>query len=495
MQLKNIFFALALVAVSATSCKKFKDFGDTNVNPNVTPVPSTAALLTNVQSGLGAFATNTRGALYAQQISETQYTETSLYGSPQLDMDGTYAAQLYDLQNIININSDDATKSNASKFGSNANQIAIARILKAYIFWTITDRWGDIPYSQALNGDNNLTPKYDKQEDIYKDLVKELKEANAQFIESGTYVQGDIIYGKTPTTGTINATATEQQARWKKLANSLRMLIALRTSKVYPNAGEWAATEFSSAFMDANGYITTNTDNFVLNYPGNVAAFRHPWANAYASRTDYAQSKFFTDLMSTTGDPRQSAFGSSAVGFPYGLPRDQAVAFASANTNYARVLAANRRNNNSPLVIIGASDVLLAIAEASQRGWVTANVAGFYRTGIEQSWAEWGVTGNINTYLSNASVDLAAGNALQKIQLQQYISWYPDGIQAWANWRRTGVPTLTPTPHAINPTKQIPRRLIYGNNEYAVNLTSVNEAISRLTGGDTEVARVWWDKP
>jgi len=467
------------VTVLSASCKKFEDFGDTNVNPNGTAVPSTAALLTNVLAGLGGVAAQTRPGLYAQQFSETQYTEVSLYALPQLEFDGTLAGGLMDLQNIIDINTNEGTKNNALKFGANANQIATARIMKAYLFWTITDRWGDIPYSEALKGSANLSPKYDTQEAIYKDLVKELKEANAQFEPAGTKIHGDIVYG-----GDI--------AKWQQFANSLRMLIALRTRKVYPGPNEFAATEFKAAFQDATGYIATNADNFTINYPGTVGAFSNPWWALYNGRTDYAESKLMTDLTASLADPRQAAFGSSTTGFPYGLTRDQAVAFG---TSYATILAANERDRSSPLVIIGASDVLLAIAEAAQRGWITAPVTTFYQNAISENWAEWSVTGNITTYTDNTSVALTgAASDLQKIQLQQYISFYPDGHQAWSNWRRTEVPALTPTPNAIGSSKQIPRRYTYGPNEYNLNSENVNEAKARLDGGDTPDARVWWDK-
>ena len=493
MKLNKVILTFAAVtSLLGMGCNKIKDFGDINADPNTTAVPSPAALLTNVEAGLGGFAANTNAGLYAQQFSETQYTEVSLYALPKLNFDGIYAASLMDLQNIININTDEATKSQAVKFGSNVNQIAIARILKAYIYWTITDRWGDIPYFDALKGEANLTPKYDKQEDIYKDLIKELKEASDQFFASGSLVTGDIVYGKDA--AGKNLTVEVQQASWKKFANSLRMLIALRSSKVYPSAGQWAATEFNAAFSDADGYFANNTANFVLNYPGNVAAFRNPWYNLYNGRNDFAESKIMTDLMATLGDPRQAVFGSSTVGFPYGLTRDAAVSFYNNNSNYAKILAAAKRETNSPLTLIGASDVLLAIAEAAQRGWISGDPVQFYKTGIAASWAEWGVTGNVDNYYATAPVDLSIGNALQKIQLQQYLSWFPDGTQAWSNWRRTGVPSLTPTPNALNAGGQIPRRFTYGGNEYAVNVAAVNEAVARLAGGDTQDAKIWWDK-
>ena len=127
MKLFKLLSTAAAVLVLATGCNKIKDFGTTNVNPNGTPVPSTGALLTNVESGLGGFASQTQGGIYAQQVSETQYTDVSLYALPKLNFDAIYAGGLMDLQNIININTNDATKGSALKFGSNANQIAVAR--------------------------------------------------------------------------------------------------------------------------------------------------------------------------------------------------------------------------------------------------------------------------------------------------------------------------------------------------------------------------------
>ncbi|HEX2847531.1 MAG TPA: SusD/RagB family nutrient-binding outer membrane lipoprotein [Chitinophagaceae bacterium] len=470
--------AIASASLLVTSCSKF---GDTNINPNGTSTPSTAALLSNVESGLGGFASQTRDGLYAQYFSETQYTEVSLYALPKLDFDGNYSGLLYDLQNIIIYNTDPDKLPLSAKFGSANNQIAIARILKAYIYWNLTDRWGDIPYTEALKGAEDLTPVYDTQESIYKDLIKELKEASDQF-DNGTKPAGDFLF-------------KGDAAAWKRVANSLRMLIALRTSKIYPNPGDWAATEFNAAFTDSDGYIDDSTRTVTLSYPGNVSAFRNPFYNLYNGRTDFAESKLMTDFMAAYGDPRQAAFGSSTVGFPYGLTRPDAVAFGDANPNYAKILASGFRGTASAFPLITTSSVLLAAAEAAQRGWITGNAAALYEKGISESWRQWGIKNPtlLATYMTQPNVALTT-DALAKIQLQQYFAFYPNGTQAWANWRRTNVPALVPTPAATNSSKQIPRRLTYGSLAYAVNTDNTNTAAGKITGGDTPDSRVWWDK-
>ena len=144
----NKFLSIILTGtlLMGSGCEP-SDFGDINVNPNSTTVPVTSALLTNAISNMGGAASFVRGGLFCQYYSETQYTEASLYATPQFGFGGNYAGDLYDLQNIIINNTDAATKDKVSVNGSNNNQIAVARILKAYNFMYLTDEFGDLPYS------------------------------------------------------------------------------------------------------------------------------------------------------------------------------------------------------------------------------------------------------------------------------------------------------------------------------------------------------------
>jgi hypothetical protein len=484
---KILYLMLGIAFI--VGCSKMEDFGDTNVNPAGVSDPNTAALLTNVLSGVGAYASSNTPSLYCQFISETQYPDVSQYSSNLASPSATYAGHLEDLQNIIKTNTDEKTKAAASLNGANENQIAIARILKAYIYWTITDRWGDVPYSAALKGDPNVA--YDSQESIYKDLIKECTEAVGQFV-SGAAIKGDISYN-----GDI--------AKWQKLGNSLRMLMALRLSKVYPGASEYAATEFKAALADGAGHISTNADNFQLVYTG--GNFRNPYYNMYDGRKDYGESETMTTMLSSLAtDSRLTVFGAnlngapSSQGVPYGYKRETVTTWTNANVNYAYVFAPAYRGEKSPIYIVKASSLLLARAEAADRGWTseTANTQALYESGITASFTQWGLAAPTATYLANANVALTApfgtGANITKIATQQWVAYFPDGIQGWCNWRRTNVPALLPAPDATNEPKVIPRRYMYGTADYSLTKAGVEAAVAALPGGDKMDSRVWWDK-
>ena len=486
---------LTLAVVLVTGCSKLKDFGNTNTNTQATNNPITAALLTNTLSGIGGWATLALPALYCQYYSETQYPDASCYAANLTTPMANYSGALYDLQNIIINNTDAATKATAALNGANDNQIAIARILKAYIYWCMTDRWGDIPYTDALKGDPNVT--YDTQEVIYKDVIKEMTEAVAQFT-TGAPIIGDIIYGGDVT-------------KWKKFANSCRMLMSLRLSKQYTGASDYAATQFKAALADAAGSIATNADNFVVNYPG--GNFRNPYYNMYDGRHDYGESATMTTLLgSLSNDARQTVFGAtvtgapSTIGVPYGRSRaaypgwigiDQ---WCAANPGYCYVFNPTYRAQTSPSYVITAASVLLARAEAADKGWTseTANTTTLYQAGITASFTQWGLAAPAAAYFSSANVTLPAapgtGANLTQIQTQQYVAFFPDGWQGWSNWRRTNIPALTPAPDGTNSPKVIPRRYMYGTADYALTETGVTAAVARLTGGDKMDSKVWWDK-
>ncbi|WP_426586594.1 SusD/RagB family nutrient-binding outer membrane lipoprotein [Mucilaginibacter sp. R-33] len=463
-------------AFLGAGCNKLKDFGDVNNNPAATVTPIPSALLSNVEANLGGYAsTGTEaisGGQYAQYFTETQYSGTSLYNLPQNGFTGNYAGNLNNLQLIIN--------QNPSK-----NMVNVAKILQQYIFWIVTDSWGDVPYSDALKGAANILPKYDSQETIYKGILTTLTTAINSFDSSP--ISGDIIYG-----GDV--------ASWKRMANSLKLLVAIQMSKV-TSSSSIASAATNEAINPANGGVITTTDqNFKLQYPG--GNYKSAWWNLYNGRKDFAESKTLTDYTASTSDPRQAAFGgeseqagnvtTSNIGVPYGLARLAVTSFTDANPKWARVLRGDFRLENGSVTLITAAEVWLARAEAVNLGWITPTtsetVAIDFQNGIGESFVQWGLT-------SAAGKTFAQGLGTPNIQListQRWVASYPDGHMAWDIWRKSGYPVLTPAPDATNASKQIVRRFVYATSEYNTNGANVNTAVARM-GGDTQDTRVWWD--
>jgi hypothetical protein len=474
-----------LLLLGQMSCKKPNDFGNTNVDPGNTTKPIVSALLAQVESNLGNYVSTNNlsqyGGEYAQYFTETQYPGISTYSLPQLSFTGYYSGDLNDLQNIITLN-------------QSANSVAVAKILQQYIFWEITDSWGDVPYSQALQGLKAITPIYDKQEDIYKGILATLASAQASMDNSA--IPGDLIYG-----GDV--------ASWKRAANSLSMLVAIQLSRKVPGAADYAATAFKAAL--AAGGITTNAQNMAVSYPG--GAFKDPWWNLYNGRTDFAESSVVTGLTAALSDGRTVPFGgdftdpgqvtggtvTSALGIPPGLSRADVTAFTTANPKWALVLRADKRTEAGTVVIISAAEVFLARAEAAQIGWTTETAQTPYQAGIALSFQQWGLAAPAASYYTQDLVSLTSGThtPIEVISIQRYLASYPDGHAAWDIWRKTGYPTLLPAPGATNASGQIVRRFTYATSELQTNGTNVNAAIARETGPDagtdSQDNRVWWD--
>ncbi len=484
IKLTSIGLIAGLIVTGVGCTRKIDEFGNINLNPGIVAEANTAALLTNAISAMGAEAWQVNPGLYAQLYSETQYTEASRYTRNAPDFGGYYSGVGYDLVNIIKINSNPETAAKAAVNGSNANQIATARIVKAWYFLRATDQWGDIPYSQALNFEGQIP--YDKQQDIYTDLFKELKQAAAQF-DGGAPVKGDILLD-----GDI--------AHWKKFANSLRMIMALRLSSVDAAKGK---TEFLDAMNSTGGYLTTNADDIMLAYPGgNYSSVFYSYYNI-TLRSDYAISETVTNFMNPTGDRRINAWGSSNVGFRYGLDRNDAIAFSSANPNWARIMHPSIRTATQPMPIITSSQITLARAEAAQRGWTAENAANLYRTGIELNWRQWGVYDAVafTAYMLHPNVALTPGTELAKIIRQRWLAAFPDGLEAWNIVRSTGLPALTPAPGTVAPagtTLIIPIRMGISQNHFDLNNANTNAVADLYKIGaekDSQYGRMWWVKP
>ena len=478
--MKKIFLLITVAFIFA-NCNKFKD---TNVSPTVLTAASTKGLLTNAMQSLsdlmlGNTAASRLPALYVQHLAEGPYPGPSLYNDRNLSFSTWYTGPLYDLQTIIKYNNE----GNAAAIGNGSknNQIAVARILKAFLYMNLTDRYGDIPYSQALKGNEAFSPVYDKQQNIYTDLFKELTEAIAQINESEPKVVGDVILN-----GDMSA--------WKRFANMQRMIMALRLSKADPTKGK---TEYAAAV--AAGIISSNAQNIAYKFVAGDPNNYNPWYNNYSvsNRNDYAISKTMTDYMQPKNDPRLPVFaevlaGGVIKGLPYG--RNAAVNIPAA---YSRI-GSYFRSQGSPLVLFSYAQVLFMKAEAAKIGYTAGGdveAALNYYAAIKASWEQFGVFSQAayDAYIAFPDVVYDPVNGYKKIMTEKWVHAYlSHSWEAWNDWRRTGFPILIPATDAVD-SRGIPYRIGYPANEATLNGANYATAVSAL-GTDDNYAKMWWAK-
>ncbi|MFM9946715.1 MAG: SusD/RagB family nutrient-binding outer membrane lipoprotein [Saprospiraceae bacterium] len=476
MKIKHLIYALLLVGF--TGCGEFDDL---NVDPNNPVSVQTGTLITSAQRSMSDAVGSSLGALYAQHISDIIYTEGGRYQSIVADFSAWYSGPLQNLQTVIDLNTDPATSTAAAASGSNANQIALARILKAYFFHFLTDRWGALPYSEALKARSGIySPKYDSQEAIYDDLLKELKEAVAQ-IDGGAGVKGDIIFD-----GDMDS--------WKRFANTLRMNIALRMADV---SNGKAQSEFNDAI--AAGVITADVFYPYLGEANN----ENPWFASFRTRTDFAVTEHLVDYLKATNDPRLPKFADPTLnsvaagnpiytGMPYGVtnPTSLPPDVSYPNSTYAKC-------QDCPLPIYTVAQVNFAKAEAAARGWGGGSAEDHFRAAIQASWNQWDVSytaGEFDTYYNQANVKWDAGNWKASLAQQKWVGLFIQGYEGWAEWRRLNGPTFVVPAEPLNPSGGIPLRNIYPTTEASLNGVNYAAAVTQFLGGsDSDGVRLWWD--
>lgn len=477
-KMKKIIILFAAVLM-LNSCNKF---GDTNISPALLTQASTKALLTNSLQAmsslvLGSVASARLGALYVQHLSEGPYPGASLYSDRNLSFSAWYTGPLYDLETIITYNNNDIKSAQGN--GSKNNQIGVARILKAYYYLLMTDKWGDIPYSEALKGSEAYSPKYDAQQSIYTSLFKELTEASAQVSVSETKVEGDVLFNG-------------NMAAWKRFANTIRMVMGLRLSAKDPAKGK---TEYAAAL--AAGVITSNAENIAYKFLAGDPNNSNPWYSNYvlSNRNDYAISKTLTDYMAPKSDPRLPIFGEVLAGnvvkgLEYG--RNAAVNIPAAYSRIGNFF----RDQGAPMTLFNYPQVLFMRAEAAKLGYEAggdAAAAVFYLDAIKASWQQYGVFNQVayDAYILNPAVAYVPATGHKQIMTEKWVHMYLNSWESWNDWRRTGFPVLTPAADAIDP-RGIPKRLGYPSTEVSLNKTNYNAAVTAMGGTDDNYAKMWW---
>jgi hypothetical protein len=522
--MKNIFKNKSILLLSALavigSCKK--DFENINNDPNNPKDVPNSFYLAGAERGI---MDNTCDYWWGGQVgnqlaeywSSNQYTSESRYNfrtqitnnywgyfyTGGLNDETIIVGGLYELQKIINNCKSDPNKS--SPYGLPANQIAVATILKVWLFQNMTDTWGDIPYSEALNPDLTRAPKYDRQSAIYSGLLSELNSALSSIDPSGTGPVGDLVYD-----GNVD--------KWAKFGNAIKMRLAIRLADRDNATASAAFGEAVSA-----GTFTSNDDNALMPY-GESATSSNPIYNNYAvqGRNDYAASNIIIAVMDTGAghpieDPRLPCYfanpssdttNSLWVGEVYGLSEGNAAATPNSSVSQRSDLILSAA---LPGIYMDYAQVEFMLAEASARGWsVTGTPEDHYKAGITASIEFWtslngspASQADIDAFIAQDSVDynkqltvaplwLGSDTWKYPIGKQKWLALYNQGVQGWTEWRRLDFDILQLPADGIIDGTGIPLRMKYPVDEQTLNSANYNAAINSQ-GPDLQNIRVWWD--
>ena len=488
-----LFAAFTLLGI--TSCKK--EFLDVNEDPNSakdanveyllpTAIGYSAYVMGNQYQIVGGLMSQywTQGPNGSQYLKEDAYIlDANLSDIPWKSM---YSGPLNDLAYMIK-------KANTE---NKPNYAAIGKILMAYDYQVLTDLHGDIPYSEALKGilddgsNGSLSPKYDKQEDIYKSLIAMVTEATDTIWNTTSAITpggDDLIYG-----GDMNL--------WAKFAYTLRLKMLLRISKVDPayaqtgiaslyaegpvfiEDGEDAAMQFTTATYNQNPLYVT----FGALYKGNLVA----------SNTSV---NFYTN----NNDPRIDAFYDAATtgglaGSHSGVDQGNGENILNATTQFTDfslpgvAVGGPNSEGDVPVIFMSDAESYFLQAEASALGWSGGDAQTEYENGITASFVHWGFTmGDAANYIAQPAIAFPSGGTtddqIKAIITQKWASMNgTEDAEAWTEFRRTGYPDfLVPSVSSVLPAGEFPARMLYPSSELTGN--------PNVPAQPLVTTRMWWD--
>jgi hypothetical protein len=505
-----------------------KNFEEYNTNPNSPGLDQASPdmLLTQAIESMTdrvheIFLGHEMGSCWVQHMAKVQYTDEDRY-IPRISVINNswtsfYAASGYDVATIIKI---------AESTGQD-NYKGVGLVLKVYISSVLTDLFGDIPYTDAWKGavddGSIIQPVYDTQESIYLDMIAKMDEANTLLTDAAE-IPGDILYGGDP-------------VLWQKFANSLRLRLLLRMSA---RDEALAIAEMTKMVDDPDTYpiFESSADHAALQYLGS-APNNHPINENRKTRDDHRVSKSLIDLTYVNNalvDWRVSLYAEldgndDYEGLPNGLTSSKAAAYNDNGLKFTSKIGSFYAQATAPGMLMSYAELQFILAEAAQKGYIAGGdvaAENYYLEGIWASYNQnhdyfagvlddvWGgtfeaqlgwdgvqdivefafenyVANGAHTYDKSTYYPVAYDPAIAREQIayERWVAGFDQGLQSWFEWRRTGIPELTPAEDGVNGGK-VPIRVTYPSDEYSRNKTNLDAAISNQ-GADDLNTPVWWD--
>ena len=402
---------------------------------------------------------------------------------------GIYNGPVRNINEVLKITESGAKYENAVHFAQ-ATVIKVANLAK------MVDLFGDVPYSQAGMGKYNiLKPVYDKQNAIYDDMLKNMKDS-VNVLKSASSDQAYTSKEDPLYSGNIG--------NWARFANSLRLRIAMR-------ARNTDVAKYNTVIQECLQLplIETNQQSATLQcWNSENGELYNPWNNYYIdiSSGTYVLnfSELFINTLKNTNDPRLPFFASKNtqgqyVGMPNGLTDEYYPAWNRSNTS---VPTAQFFAKDQSMFFMSAAEIWLLRAELALDGIGGSNSNEMYQNGIKLAMAQWKINvTEIDKYISTEKEATLYGdktNKVRQISTQLWISFAPNGFEAWSTMRRTGYPAI-PVRDDVRTSKGhtngvLPSRIKYPYTvEKSVNGENLANAISSM-GADKIDLKLWWNK-
>ena len=447
MKKLNYILSLVLSVAFLVSC----DYGDENVDPTrpsegvvdlklVLPAALTQAAYNNMASP------NRLTGIVMQHFDgfDAQQIEYMIYDIDENALDNYWNFGLYG-----GVMKDCIVLMEKGEAEEQPYYVGIAKILMANALGTATSIFGDVPYSEAFQGTDNLKPAYDSQESVYAAVQTLLDEAITELSKpavGGGPAADDLIFGG-------------DAAKWIATAYAFKARYYMHTVNRNSSAHTQALSAIANAFSSS-----ADQPDFVF---GSSQNFANPMAKFGAERpnTLVMNAGFVAKL---AGDPRED------------LITDGANFFTSATDG----LFWSSNDSPSPLISYTEIKFLEAEAEARAGNMGAANTA--LQAAVTSNMDYMGVDGTAYVAAMTDISGMSLNNALSVIMDESYIGLYGQAaVEVWTNYRRTGLPALTPNAqgrNGNNPSGVIPRRVSYPQNERVTNAESLNAAISAQGG-------------
>jgi len=477
-----ILFFLGIIS----SCKK--DYFDINTDPNhAADVPVTlllpsaeAAIAHAVGNGFQIFG-GIWGQYWTQSPASSQYKTIDQYSPSAFDFDrpwqNMYSDALQDLSTII-------AKGNAT---GATQYVACAKILEAYAYQGLTDNFGDVPCSQALQASAGIiSPKYDTQAEVYARIITLLNEGLAAIDESAEFHPGsdDILLGG-------------DMGMWRKFGNTLKLRVYLRLAYVDPAQAQSGVSSLSGAsFLGAGDAVLVNYADAGGNY--------NPLYSAISDLSfvqSLVASATCVNYMNVNSDPRLPIFYAPAVNGSYvGIAQGDYTLPAGTNVSYPGDVTGGNGSDGpnsisaaAPVKLMTGYESLFLQSEAALRGWLgSGNDQALYEAAITENFEAYGLAdSDATTYLAGDSIAYPASGSfddkLRAIITQKWVSMCGNqNDEAWIEWRRTGYPDFfVQSANTIIGSGRFPQRFYYPSTEFSRN--------TNFPGQKQIYDKVWWD--